>query len=209
MTELTFAEILERDGLSLEELKTLSFQSNLGISLKKNLHYFDQSQLFEELDEVRRWYLMQPQLSDLPIDYRIKSQQSIELKFSRYYPDHQVRKVFNDILGFRSLVDSYKPLLDSSLSDSIRIADMSLGKAHDDGYRGVHVYYQRSGFCYPIEIQYNTFYDRQFNNWLHKYTYKRVLDVRVGARLRLLYERGKICNEEQFVRSIRDVLSGC
>lgn len=209
MTELTFAEILERDGLSLEELKTLSFQSNLGISLKKNLHYFDQSQLLEELDEVRRWYLMQPQLSDLPIDYRIKSQQSIELKFSRYYPDHQVRKVFNDILGFRSLVDSYKPLLDSSLSDSIRIADMSLGKAHDDGYRGVHVYYQRSGFCYPVEIQYNTFYDRQFNNWLHKYTYKRVLDVRVGARLRLLYERGKIRNEEQFVRSIRDVLSGC
>ncbi|RNM33203.1 hypothetical protein DMP05_08830 [Slackia isoflavoniconvertens] len=187
----------------------LSFQSNLGISLKKNLHYFDQSQLLEELDEVRRWYLMQPQLSDLPIDYRIKSQQSIELKFSRYYPDHQVRKVFNDILGFRSLVDSYKPLLDFSLSDSIRIADMSLGKAHDDGYRGVHVYYQRSGFCYPIEIQYNTFYDRQFNNWLHKYTYKRVLDVRVGARLRLLYERGKIRNEEQFVRSIRDVLSGC
>ena len=209
MTELTFAEILERDGLSLEELKTLSFQSNLGISLKKNLHYFDQSQLLEELDEVRRWYLMQLQLSDLPIDYRIKSQQSIELKFSRYYPDHQVRKVFNDILGFRSLVDSYKPLLDSSLSDSIRIADMSLGKAYDDGYRGVHVYYQRSGFCYPIEIQYNTFYDRQFNNWLHKYTYKRVLDVRVGARLRLLYERGKIRNEEQFVRSIRDVLSGC
>lgn len=209
MTELTFAEILERDGLSLEELKTLSFQSNLGISLKKNLHYFDQSQLLEELDEVRRWYLMQPQLSDLPIDYRIKSQQSIELKFSRYYPDHQVGKVFNDILGFRSLVDSYKPLLDSSFSDSIRIADMSLGKAHDDGYRGVHVYYQRSGFCYPIEIQYNTFYDRQFNNWLHKYTYKRVLDVRVGARLRLLYERGKIRNEEQFVRSIRDVLSGC
>ena len=208
MTELTFAEILERDGLSLEELKTLSFQSNLGISLKKNLHYFDQSQLLEELDEVRRWYLMQPQLSDLPIDYRIKSQQSIELKFSRYYPDHQVRKVFNDILGFRSLVDSYKPLLDSSLSDSIRIADMSLG-THDDGYRGVHVYYQRSGFCYPIEIQYNTFYDRQFNNWLHKYTYKRVLDVRVGARLRLLYERGKIRSEEQFVRSIRDVLSGC
>ena len=33
--------------------------------------------------------------------------------------------------------------------------------------------------------------------------------TRVGARLRLLYERGKIRNEEQFVRSIRDVLSGC
>ncbi len=65
-----------------EELKTLSFQSNLGISVKEESALLDQSQLLEELDEVRRWYLMQPQLSDLPIDYRIKSQQSIELKFS-------------------------------------------------------------------------------------------------------------------------------
>lgn len=40
------------------------------------------------------------------------------------------------------------------------IADMSSGKAVDDGYRGVHVYYQKSGKHYPIEIQFNTLFDR-------------------------------------------------
>lgn len=45
---------------------------------------------------------------------------------------------------------------------------MSFGKAYDGGYRGIHAYFQIDGFHYPIEIQYNTYYDRQFNNWLHK-----------------------------------------
>lgn len=48
--------------------------------------------------------------------------------------------------------------------DKIRVADMSSGKAKDDGYRGVHVYFQLSSFHYPIEIQYNTYYDCQLNN---------------------------------------------
>ena len=39
-----------------------------------------------------------------------------------------------------------------------RIADMSNGKAADDGYRGVHAYYQKSGKHYPIEIQFNTLF---------------------------------------------------
>ena len=35
------SNILERDGLTLELLKQLSYKSELGINLKKNLHYFD------------------------------------------------------------------------------------------------------------------------------------------------------------------------
>ena len=38
-------------------------------------------------------------------------------------------------------------------------SDMADGKAEDDGYRGVHMYFQMSSFHHPIEIQYNTFYD--------------------------------------------------
>ena len=68
--------------------------------------------------------------------------------------------------------------------DKIRVADMTGGKAKDDGYRGVHVYFQMSSFHYPIEIQYNTFYDRQLNNWLHKYVYKRNCENHVGSLLR-------------------------
>ena len=35
--------ILKLNGLSIEILERLSYESNLGISLKKNLHYFDKS----------------------------------------------------------------------------------------------------------------------------------------------------------------------
>ena len=44
---------------------------------------------------------------------------------------------------------------------------MSHGKSVDDGYRGVHLYFQKDNLHYPIEIQFNTLYDRQLNNWLH------------------------------------------
>ena len=44
----------------------------------------------------------------LLLDYRVKSVESILGKYARYYPDHQVRKVFNDILGFRAFVITMK-----------------------------------------------------------------------------------------------------
>ena len=34
-------DILKKDGLSFELLEVLSYRSELGIRLKKNLHYFD------------------------------------------------------------------------------------------------------------------------------------------------------------------------
>ena len=49
------ADILKRDGLSFELLRKLSYQSDLGIRLKKNLHYFDKEILFAELLKVNRW----------------------------------------------------------------------------------------------------------------------------------------------------------
>lgn len=166
-------DILKKDGLSLELLRDLSYQSALGVRLKKNLHYFDKNALFEELVLVNKWYDTCELLRGVVIDYRIKSIQSAMMKYDRYYPDHQTAKVFNDMLGFRTLCDSYGEILDMAALDKIRVADMTGGKAKDDGYRGVHVYFQMSSFHYPIEIQYNTFYDRQLNNWHHKYVYKR------------------------------------
>ena len=77
------------------------------------------------------------------------------MKYNRYYPDHQTRKVFDDLLGFRSLCNDYDDILQLEKLPSFRVANMSFGKANDDGYRGVHVYYQHSGIHYPIEIQYN------------------------------------------------------
>ena len=44
--------ILELNGLSGEILKELSYQSKLGMSIKKNLHYFDRDILLKELFDM-------------------------------------------------------------------------------------------------------------------------------------------------------------
>ncbi len=200
--------ILKRDGLSYALLEQLSYQTESGIRLKKNLHYFDKNKLFDELIKMNKWYDTCEYLHNIPIDYRIKSIQSAMLKYDRYYPDHQTAKVFNDMLGFRTLCDNYEDILALQTCKWIRVADLSNGKSKDDGYRGVHVYFQLSSFHYPIEIQYNTYYDRQFSNWLHKYVYKRGYDDQIGCMLRQAYENAKIRNENEFRERLNYVLSG-
>ena len=86
----------------------------------------------------------------------MKSLQSAAYKYDRYYPNRPAAKVFDDLLGFRSLCDSYDPVLSATAVPRLRIVDMSSGKAKDDGYRGVHVYFQMDNFYYPIEIQYTS-----------------------------------------------------
>lgn len=203
------SNILQRDGLTIDILQRLSYKSELGINLKKNLHYFEKEQLIEELIKANSWYDEFEELHELALDYRIKSVQSGILKYERYYPDHQARKVFDDLWGFRSLCDNYDDVLALRGMGELRIADMSKGKATDDGYRGVHVYYQMDGSYYPIEIQYNTYYDRQFNNWLHKYVYKKNYNDMVGCYLREMYESAKIQTEQDFKEALEHVLSGC
>ena len=184
----------------------LSYESKLGISLKRNLHYFDKKLLIEELENMTAWLDEQSVFDGIALDYRIKSLDSILGKYDRYYPDHQMRKVFNDILGFRAFCDSYEDVLALD-SELFRVADMSKGKAIDDGYRGVHVYYQRDSKHYPIEIQFNTLYDRQLNNWLHDYLYKKDYPNEVGKKMREYYENGKIRNVDDFKEVLENVLS--
>lgn len=74
------------------------------MSIKKNLHYFDRDILLKELFDMAEWYDEQILLEDVALDYRIKSMESITSKYDRYYPDTQLRKVFNDILAFEHFV---------------------------------------------------------------------------------------------------------
>ena len=84
---------------------------------------------------------------------------------------------------------------------------MSSGKAGDDGYGRVHVYYQKSGKHYPIEIQFNALFDRQLNNWLHDYLYKKKYLIETGKIMREKYESGLIRNEQEFMDVLNNVLS--
>lgn len=201
-------QLLKLNGLSLDILDALSFESQLGIPLKKNLHYFNKESLIKELCSMMDWLDEQEILSNIALDYRIKSLDSVLLKYDRYYPDHQMRKVFNDILGFRAFCDSYDDII-KEMSSEFRIADMTKGKAEDDGYRGVYVYYQKTGKHYPIEIQFNTLFDRQLNNWLHDYLYKKNYPIETGKIIREKYESGFIRSEQEFKEVLNNVLSGC
>ena len=91
MPDNSCEQLLKFNGLSLEILEQLSFQSNMGMSLKKDLRYFDKQALIEELICMTEWLDKQILLSGIALDYRIKSLDSIHLKYDRYYPEHQAR----------------------------------------------------------------------------------------------------------------------
>ncbi len=59
-------DVLKKGGLSFELLKALSYQSSLGIRLKKNLHYFNKQKLSDELQNINEWHDMCNQLQGLP-----------------------------------------------------------------------------------------------------------------------------------------------
>ena len=197
--------ILEKVGLSIEILDSLSYKTNLTVSMKRTLRHFNKQDVLQDIRNAREWYNTQAIIYKLPIDLRIKSIGSAELKFNRY-PDSRFSRVFNDILGFRSICSNYEEVISLETEEKIRIVDMSKGKKNDDGYRGVHVYYQKDNFHYPIEIQFNTYYDRQFNNWMHDLFYKKGYDDAIGRYLRKSYEDGRIKNIEEFKEVLANVL---
>ena len=79
-------QLLKMNGLSLDILDALSFESHLGIPLKKNLHYFDKTLLIQELFEMTEWLDAQELLSEIAIDYRVKSMDSIRDQWGIVYP---------------------------------------------------------------------------------------------------------------------------
>ena len=48
-------QLLKLNGLSYDILEKLSFESQIGIPLKKNLHYFDKNLLISELIAMTEW----------------------------------------------------------------------------------------------------------------------------------------------------------
>ncbi|KXA04046.1 MAG: hypothetical protein E6623_12245 [Clostridium perfringens] len=177
----------------VRSLDSVSYETKLGKNLKNTLRKFDRNELMEELKDYR---LFLKKRKDILIDYtyRIKSIQSINLKYDRYYPSKEINACFNDILGIRMIVDNYDINIKN---DKIRHVDMSKGKKNDDGYRGYHIYYKKSNYHYPIEVQFFTERDYIFNMWLHKYVYK-YKDNSIGIKLRELYDKNIIMTEEDF-----------
>ncbi|HBH4034443.1 TPA: hypothetical protein KSL09_003268 [Clostridioides difficile] len=186
-------------------LDELSYESKLGKSLKNTLRKFNKDDIFKEIRNISRYLNTRKIDFKFPVSYRIKSYHSCLIKYDKYYPNMELNKCFNDLLGIRIIVDSYYELFEQDLS-SFRLADMRTGKANDDGYRGVHLYYQKSNFHYPIELQINTKIDRQINDLLHMYIYKHTKNNLIGKEVRKLFDEGNFKNIEEFKGVIEDVL---
>lgn len=177
----------------IRTLDAISYETKLGKNLKNTLRKVDKEVLIEELNDYRLFLKKRRRLLG-DYTYRIKSLQSIKLKYNRYYPSKEISSCFNDILGIRVIVENYNIVLSN---DNIKHVDMTDGKKNDDGYRGYHIYYKKSNYHYPIEVQFFTERDYIFNMWLHKYVYK-YKDNIIGIKLKALYDKGIIMNEEDF-----------
>ena len=78
------------------------------------------------------------------------------------------RSSYIDVLGFRLRFNDYP----EEYPDYFRVVDLRNGKKIDDGYRAIHLYYQRDNLAYPIEVQLWCGKDYAFNIWSHQYVYK-------------------------------------
>lgn len=190
-------------------LENLSYKSNLSKSFKHTLRKFPKKELFEEILSLRCFYENSEVLLKTSFNYRIKSMHSVKLKYDKYIDcDMPLKKCFNDLLGIRIIVDQYEDILTHDFPD-YKTVDMTKGKKNDDGYRGVHLYFQKDNHHYPIEIQFNTERDRIFNDWLHIHVYKnydKQTSNILGAELRKLFDGNKINDENKFKEELKNVL---
>ena len=180
--------------ISKEVLDKISYESTLGQSLRQiSLRKTVLSDILADVDRYRSQYtdiVVQENL----IGSRFKSNDSIMRKYEKTLrTGGGFKQCFNDVLGFRLYFKEYP----ETYPEYFRVVDLRKGKKIDDGYRAVHLYYQRDNLAYPIEIQLWCAEDYQFNVWSHKLVYK-YYTADMGKRLYEKYRRGIITSEEAF-----------
>ena len=183
-----------------QELKSISCLSSFGKSLNKRA-------LSEELlecaikDSSRFCNILLQKPFLLNYVWRVKSENSIILKYYKGLQNQlRFNTVFNDLIGLRLKVQEYP----EEYPDYFRVVDMRNGKKNDDGYRGVHLYYQLDNYHYQVVIQLWSVKDYDFNKWSHEYGYKTLQD----EELRLLREKcdlGIITCEEQYRLEVQNL----
>ncbi|MFT4107560.1 MAG: hypothetical protein QM657_17525 [Lacrimispora sp.] len=182
-----------------ETLDILSYKSALGRSLKQiSLQATPFDAILEDVARYRASYidiLIQENL----IGSRFKSDDSIMRKYEKTIKTGGgFKQCFNDVLGFRLRFDQYP----EEYPDYFRVVDLRKGKKIDDGYRAIHLYYQRDNLAYPIEVQLWCGEDYLFNIWSHQYVYK----YKSGEIGRILYEeyaKKEICSKQEFLERLK------
>ena len=187
-----------------ETLDALSYRSTLGRSLRQiSLRAMPLETILEDIAKYRAGYidaLVQENLTGS----RFKSNDSILRKYEKTLrANGGFKQCFNDVLGFRLRFEEYP----AEFPDYFRVVDLRNGKRVDDGYRAIHLYYQRDNLSYPLEVQLWCGDDYQFNLWSHKYVYKYQASE-IGKRLHQEYAEGTLRSEQDFLRRSRELEEG-
>ena len=187
--------------ISRETLNMLSYRSTLGQSLKQiSLRATPLEAILDDIAKYRSSYidvLVQENL----IGSRFKSEDSIIRKYEKTLrTGGGFKQCFNDVLGFRLRFDDYP----EEYPDYFRVVDLRNGKKIDDGYRAIHLYYQRDNLAYPIEVQLWCGKDYAFNIWSHQYVYKYKIPE-IGKMLYQEYSAGIIQTEQEFLVRLQEL----
>lgn len=187
--------------ISKETLDLLSYRSTLGQSLKQiSLRSTPLEAILDDIAKYRSSYidvLIQENL----IGSRFKSEDSIVRKYEKTIrANGGFKQCFNDVLGFRLRFDDYPEKYPSYF----RVVNLRSGKKVDDGYRAIHLYYQRDNLAYPIEVQLWCGKDYAFNVWSHQHIYK-YKTPEIGRILYQEYSAGTIRTEQDFLVLLREL----
>ena len=182
-------------------LDLLSYRSTLGRSLKQiSLSATPINTILDDISKYRAGYIDTLVQENL-IGSRFKSDDSIMRKYEKTLANHGgFKQCFNDVLGFRLRFDEYP----NDFPDYFRVVDLRNGKQVDDGYRAIHLYYQRDSLAYPIEVQLWCGKDYYFNLWSHQYVYK-YKSSEIGKKLYREYTAGVIKNEQDFQKRLQEL----
>lgn len=187
--------------ISRETLNMLSYRSTMGQSLKQiSLRTTPLETILDDIAKYRSSYidvLVQENL----IGSRFKSEDSIIRKYEKTLrTGGGFKQCFNDVLGFRLRFDDYP----EEYPDYFRVVDLRNGKKIDDGYRAIHLYYQRDNLAYPIEVQLWCGKAYAFNIWSHQYVYKYKIPE-IGKMLYQEYSAGIIQTEQEFLVRLQEL----
>ncbi len=187
--------------ISQDALDALSYTSTLKQSLKQiSLRETPLDVILQDISKYREGYINTLIMENL-IGSRFKSDDSILRKYEKTLrTGGGFKQCFNDVLGFRLRLESYP----TDFPGYFRVVDLTHGKRIDDGYRAIHLYYQRDSHSYPIEIQLWCGKDYWFNTWSHQYVYKYEA-VDIGKKLYDKYCAGVITTEDEFKKQLKEV----
>lgn len=160
--------------------------------MRKTIERFDINEVYYEalrfIDEneknleVLRDYITSLRQEEIDGIFRVKSRKSYIKKWnSKMGKSMRLTEVCNDFIAIRIIMNKNRKeindFIDQCLSRNseyiIHKVDIyNKTKAIDDGYRGVHLYFQNNSRCFPIEIQVWNKEDAILNFFTHEYVYK-------------------------------------